>query len=743
MPQPSKTPLRVTSSRSPTTCFVTCAVRTIWFSATPADTLSCSPTCCRDVATLNVSRTSSGRTTDHCPRTCATVEEQLKDRTRPATAICTSTLEMGIDIGSVASIAQIGPPPSVAALRQRLGRSGRRDEPSVIRLYISEPDSEPDAHPVDQLRCDLVQAVAMVQLMLDRWVETPDDPGFNYSTLIQQTLSMIAQHGGVNAADLHRVLCGPGRFALVDQRRYIELLRSMSADDLIAQADDGLLLPGGAGERRINHYSFYTAFQTEQEWRLVTGGRTLGTMPISQPLYDGVLLIFAGKRSKVVSVETSSRVVDLAPSSGGTVPTFSGGGVAVFDEVRSRMLTCTDPTTCRRGSTGLRLSCCGKAAAAFQRLNLDQSTVLMSGRFVAVRLDRRQGVVDRCAAVPAGWRRSERRRPVRPADRPDRRRARQHAREDRYRTEAQPDRTRSRDPQAGYRQVGLGAQRRADNEANAARLLDVNGAMSIIELARRRTAALAAASAPAPTPSTMPPPRPGTSAQPTAAHPPGPSDQVFQLRRAELLTHEFCVIDVETTGFSPRLGDRVVEVAAVRMRGDGSVLDEGADAHQPATRRQRNQIDGITAGDVVDAPMFADVGRRPAPPHGRRSRRRPQLPLRPRLHRRRVRPSWSCHAGVPCRLHAVAWSACALRWRQPPNSRTVAASSASTSPTNTTRSAMLAATAAVLAKYLQMAVETGCRSLADIGCVPLDWPADVPALEPSHRSHHRAPATSV
>ncbi len=112
----------------------------------------------------------------------------------------------------------------------------------------------------------------------------------------------------------------------------------MSAHDLIAQADDGLLLPGGAGERRINHYSFYTAFQTEQEWRLVTGGRTLGTMPISQPLYDGVLLIFAGKRWKVVSVETSSRVVDLAPSSGGTVPTFSGGGVAVSDEVRSRML---------------------------------------------------------------------------------------------------------------------------------------------------------------------------------------------------------------------------------------------------------------------------------------------------------------------------------------------------------------------------------------------------------------------
>lgn len=267
-----------------------------------------------------------------------TVEAYLRDPTRPATAVCTSTLELGIDIGSVTGVAQIGPPPSVASLRQRLGRSGRRDDPAVLRLYVTEKQLDEGAGTVDALRCAVVRTIAMVRLMADRWLEGPADPGFNYSTLIQQILSTIAQHGGATAVDLYRALCGPGPFQLVDQARFVRLLRAMAAHDLLTQTSDGLLLHGVIGERQVSHYSFYTAFHTPAEWRLVAGGKSLGTVPLHQPLYEGVLLIFAGKRWKVTGIDTSARVIDLEPASGGNPPMFRGSGAAVSDRVREEML---------------------------------------------------------------------------------------------------------------------------------------------------------------------------------------------------------------------------------------------------------------------------------------------------------------------------------------------------------------------------------------------------------------------
>jgi ATP-dependent Lhr-like helicase len=268
------------------------------------------------------------------------VERLLKDPFRPTTAVCTSTLELGIDVGSVTSVAQIGAPPSVAGLRQRLGRSGRREgEAATLRLYVSEPEITAQTHPVDTIRAELVQTVAMVDLLLERWYEPLHRANLHLSALTQQVLSLIAQHGGVLAAEAYQALCEQGPFRAVTPAIFTRLLCDMGAAKLIVQGGDGLLLHGSVGERLVNHYSFYATFRSAEEYRLITNGRSLGTLPVDFPVLAGTRIIFGGRRWTVLAVDDRQKVIELARSRGGRPPLFGGQGAAASTEVRRRMLT--------------------------------------------------------------------------------------------------------------------------------------------------------------------------------------------------------------------------------------------------------------------------------------------------------------------------------------------------------------------------------------------------------------------
>ena len=66
------------------------------------------------------------------------------------------------------------------------------------------------------------------------------------------------------------------------------------------------------------------------------------------------------------------------------------------------------------------------------------------------------------------------------------------------------------------------------------------------------------------------------------------------------------VIDVETTGLSPRM-DRVVEVGVVLLDSHGEVEAEFETLVNPGRDVGPTGLHGISASDVVDAPAFADV----------------------------------------------------------------------------------------------------------------------------------------
>ena len=266
-------------------------------------------------------------------------EVALKQKERPATAICTNTLELGIDIGAVKSVAQIGPPPTVASLRQRLGRSGRRKgEPAILRGYCIEDAVDSGSSLASELRLRTVQMAAMISLLTTNWFEPPMAHGAHLSALVQQVLSAIAQRGGATVGHLYGLLCGPGTpFEGLSKESFMDLVRHLGSKELLTQDSSGLLLHGRVGEKFVNHYSFYAAFSADEEFRIVSAGRQLGTLPVSQMLTAGQRILFAGKTWLVEEVDEPQKTIHVARARGGVPPLFNGGTGRVHTKVRQEM----------------------------------------------------------------------------------------------------------------------------------------------------------------------------------------------------------------------------------------------------------------------------------------------------------------------------------------------------------------------------------------------------------------------
>nr|MBV6630254.1 DEAD/DEAH box helicase [Oceanococcus sp. HetDA_MAG_MS8] len=298
------------------------------------------------------------------------LEDRLKQGDKPTTAVCTSTLELGIDIGKVSSVAQVGCPPSVAALRQRLGRSGRRGEDSVLRLFVTEDEITPQSEPSDQLRLQLVQTIAMVELLLEKWYESPDQSRLHLSTLIQQVLSVIAERGGSSAANLYQILCEKGPFQNTSTGVFGQFLRNLGDEDLIRQESTGILLLGEKGERLVNHYDFYSAFMSDEEYEVRTVTKRLGTLPIIQVVKINDYLLFSGRRWQVTSVDDQQKRIIVKPAPAGKAPLFGGAGALVGAEVRQRMLTLYQSDHQPRYLSSGAQALLEQARESFDRLNL-------------------------------------------------------------------------------------------------------------------------------------------------------------------------------------------------------------------------------------------------------------------------------------------------------------------------------------------------------------------------------------
>lgn len=260
-------------------------------------------------------------------------EEEMKDDDSLMTVCATATLELGIDIGRLERAFQIDAPFTVSGFLQRMGRTGRRGNPSEMWFVMREEHPEPRAMLPEMIPWYLLQGIALVQLYIEeRFVEPPRLERLPYSLLYHQTMSVIASCGEMTPGELASRVLQLSCFHRISQDDFRLLLQHLIEIDHINKTENGGLIVGLAGERIVGSYKFYAVFQENIEYAVRTGSEELGTIVKPPPVGDKIAI--AGRVWIVEEVDHKKREVYCALVKG-NIPAYFGD---VAGDIHTRIL---------------------------------------------------------------------------------------------------------------------------------------------------------------------------------------------------------------------------------------------------------------------------------------------------------------------------------------------------------------------------------------------------------------------
>lgn len=254
------------------------------------------------------------------------VEQFAKSNQRfPFAISCTSTLELGIDIGSVDKVVQVDATASIASLIQRVGRSGRKEGMvSSLLFYATDPWS-------------LFQSLACYSLYQEGFVEPVTNSSLPYDVMLQQLLSIVKQLSGCKYDDLKSRLLSNHAFTQITTGDIDKITRYLLSKDILELIGDELII-GVSGEYIVNSRDFYSMFETEINFKVLYQDKTVGEIPVtSLPDVDENIFL-AARIWKVIDLDNKTRKIFVKPTNDGKNPKFYGAGIGVHSKIRERML---------------------------------------------------------------------------------------------------------------------------------------------------------------------------------------------------------------------------------------------------------------------------------------------------------------------------------------------------------------------------------------------------------------------
>lgn len=230
--------------------------------------------------------------------------------------VCTSTLQLGIDVGELDKIFQINCPTTVSAFLQRMGRTGRRAGSKMNTTFLTTSYEA------------MLQAIALVELARNHWVENIRLNDRCWHLLVQQIMALCLQYGAIPRYKIWDTVSNASCFKAINKREFYSLIEHMLQHDFVTE-ESGVLSMGIKAEKvfgRKNFLELYAVFSSFEEYQVKSaGGENLGC--IEQRFAD-VLTVdscfrLAGSSWTVTRIEQKTRTIWVVKAPAGKIPSWS------------------------------------------------------------------------------------------------------------------------------------------------------------------------------------------------------------------------------------------------------------------------------------------------------------------------------------------------------------------------------------------------------------------------------------
>ena len=235
-----------------------------------------------------------------------------------ACIVCTSTLELGIDVGDLDLVFQANAPSSVSSFLQRMGRTGRRSGHTANTSFLCEDDEA------------VLQAAALVELARGGWVESVPVNQRCWPVLVHQLFALTLQFGAISVDRCWELLHVVPDFSGIERDEFDRMIDHMRRQDFLFESG-GLLSIGQKAERvfgRRNFMELYAVFSSPVLYRVETGaGRELGSLEqgfVDRLVEEMSAFLLAGRAWLVEHVNHQDKLVRVREAPRGQKPSWGG-----------------------------------------------------------------------------------------------------------------------------------------------------------------------------------------------------------------------------------------------------------------------------------------------------------------------------------------------------------------------------------------------------------------------------------